>query len=61
MGGMSTFQQLQALALVAMVILLSPAVVPPLRRHGVFLRLAALIFYVAGGLAVLVESLLKGH
>ncbi len=61
LSGMSMFQQLQALVLVAIVIVLAPAVLPPLRRHNRTLRLAALVIYGAGGLAVLAEWLLKGH
>jgi Na+/H+-dicarboxylate symporter len=50
---MDMFHQLQVLILVALVFLIAPAAIPPLRRYNRTLRLAALVTYVAGGLIIL--------
>jgi hypothetical protein len=55
---MDTFHQLQVLVLISLVILIAPAAVPPLRPHSRTLRLAALVIYLAGALAILVKWLL---
>ena len=56
---MDTFQQLQVLVLISFAILIAPAAIPPLRPHSRTLRLAALVIYLTGALAILVKWLLS--
>ncbi len=61
MTPMDPFRQLQALSLLAMALLIAPGVVPPLSRFGGRMRLAALVVYLVGGLAILANWLLTRH
>lgn len=47
------FQQVRVLGLFAMALLLLPSVMPPLRPHARRVRLAAIVLYGGGGLAIL--------
>jgi hypothetical protein len=55
---MNTFQQLQVLVLIALALLIAPAAIPPLRPHSRTMRLAALVIYLAGALAILAKWLI---
>ena len=57
---MDPFRQVQMLSLLAIALLVAPAALPPLRRHGERLRLAALLLYLIGGLAIFVKWQLGG-
>jgi hypothetical protein len=57
---MDTFKQLQALVLVAVAMLVAPMALPALRPHARLMRLAALVVYVGGALAILLYWLIKG-
>ena len=57
---MDPFRQLQVLTMLTMALLFAPAVVPPLRRYAVGLRIAAVLLYIVGGLAVFATWQLGG-
>lgn len=57
---MDPFRQLQVLTMLTMALLFAPAVVPPLRRYAGGMRIAAVVLYLAGGLAVFATWQLGG-
>ena len=57
---MDPFRQLQVLTKLTMALLFAPAVVPPLRRYAGGMRIAAVVLYLAGGLAVFATWQLGG-
>lgn len=58
---MDPFRQLQVLSLLVMAVLIAPTALPPLRRHGARLRIAALVLYAIGGAAILVQWQVAGR
>jgi len=55
---MNTFQQLQALVLLAVALLIAPMALPPLRQYSRQLKLAALVIYLGGAALILARWLL---
>jgi hypothetical protein len=52
------FRQLQVLTMLVLALMVAPSALPPARRYGRRLRIAALALYLAGGLAILANWLL---